>query len=58
MGKIDFKNIKPILQPKKRVAKDPVRFPKVINGFENKSKRDFNNYLNMEYKMLITEMFK
>lgn len=56
--KVDYKNIKPILEPKKREAKDPVRFPKVISKFEDKSKRDFTNYLQMEMKMLATEMNK
>jgi hypothetical protein len=55
---IDVKNIKPILQPKKRLAKDPIRFPKVIGEFEIKSKRDFTTNLQMELKMLINEMYK
>lgn len=53
---IDVKNIKPILQPKKRIAKDPIRYPNVISIFEEKSKRDFTTYLQMETKMIVTEI--
>ena len=50
---IDFKKIKPVLN---KNTKDPVRYPKVILGYEGKSKRDFNVYLQAETKMLIKEM--
>ena len=53
---MDFKNIKPILQTKKRIVKDPIRYPNVISSFEEQSKRDFTAYLQMETKMLITEI--
>lgn len=55
---IDFKKIKPILEPKNRVATDPIRFPKVIGTFEDKSKKDFAVNIQMELKMLVNEMYK
>lgn len=56
--KIDIKNIKPILNPKDRRAKDPIRFPKVINGYEQQSKRDFHKSLTIEFDMLTKELIK
>lgn len=50
------KAIKPVLEPKKRKAKDPVRYPKVIEPIEDGSKRRFTTYLQMEQKMLLKEM--
>jgi len=52
---IDVKTIKPV---KKELVKDPIRFPRVIGEFEGKSKKDFSTNLQMEFKMLISEMYK
>lgn len=43
---IDFKNLK--LIKNKRLVKDPVRFPKVIDVYENASKRAFKNSIELE----------
>lgn len=55
---MNYKKLKPVLNPKNRKAKDPVRYPKVINGYENKSKRDFTKSLELEINMLIKELNK
>jgi hypothetical protein len=52
---IETKGLKPV-PVKKKVNKDPIRYPKVISVFEDKSKKDFSTYLAMETKMLITEI--
>lgn len=55
--KEDLKGIRPILQTKKNpTVKDPVRFPKVIDEYENKSKRDFANSLSLEQQQLFSKM--
>lgn len=56
MKQIDYKSVK--LDSR---LKDPVRFPKVINGFEQKSMRDFRESLNLEFehiKIEINKIFK
>ena len=46
---MDFKKIKPILQTKKKPkVTDPVRFPRVINNYEDQSKRDFAKSIHLE----------
>ena len=46
---MDYKSLKPILKTKKNPqVKDPIRYPNVINGFENQSKRDFSKSLESE----------
>lgn len=52
------KTMRPVLEPKKRKAKDPVRYPDVIEPIEDGSKRMFTTYLQMEQKMLINEINK
>jgi hypothetical protein len=37
---------------------DPIRFPKVINGFEGQSKKDFEKSLNIEQEHLLNQMLK
>ena len=53
---IDLKNIKYV--PIKHVAKDPVRFPKVINVFEEKSKKDFKESIKLEIQHVIKEALR
>ncbi|MCK9544768.1 MAG: hypothetical protein M0R03_22355, partial [Novosphingobium sp.] len=52
------KAMRPVLEPKKRTAKDPIRYPKVIEPIEDRSKRTFTTYLQMEQKMLVNEINK
>lgn len=56
--KIDLKKIKPVLKPKNRKAKDPIRFPRVINAYEGQSKKDFHKSLSLEFEMLTKEIMK
>lgn len=46
-----------ILKPKKKLVKDPVRYPKVIKIYEGESKKDFNKSLSLEIEMLKKEMY-
>lgn len=55
---IEYKNLKPILKKKNPQVKDPVRFPNVINSFENQSKRDFASSLELELKQLHKTMLE
>ena len=34
---IDIKTVRPIVKKERAGVKDPVRFPDVINGYENKT---------------------
>jgi len=52
----DLKGIRPILKKKDPQVKDPVRFPKVILGYENKSKIDFAKSLELEQQQLYKQM--
>lgn len=55
--KEELKGIKPILKTKKEAkVKDPIRFPKVISGFEDQSKRDFAISLRLEQDQLFKQM--
>ena len=39
---MDFKNLKPILQSKKKPqVTDPVRYPNVVNGYEDEFKKNY-----------------
>lgn len=37
---IDIKTVRPIVKKERTGVKDPVRFPDVINGYENETKRN------------------
>ena len=54
--KIEVGKIRPILEPKNRVAKDPIRYPKVIGVIEDTSKRNFTEYLQLEQKMILKQI--
>lgn len=56
--KEELKNIRPILKKKDTQVKDPVRFPNVINKFENQSKKDFSESLKIEQEHLYSQMDK
>jgi hypothetical protein len=56
--KEELKNIRPILKKKDPIMRDPVRFPLVINGFENQSKKDFSESLKIEQEHLYSQMKK
>lgn len=56
--KEELKNTRPILKKKDPIMRDPVRFPNVINGFENQSKKDFSESLNIEQEHLLKQMNK
>jgi len=50
---MNVKSVRPILKTKKNPkVKDPMRYPNVITGFENQSKRDFGYSLELELKQL------
>ena len=55
--KEELKNIRPILKREPKMV-DPIRFPKVINGFEGQSKKDFEKSLNIEQEHLLNQMLK
>lgn len=40
MAGIDIKTVRPIVKKERAGVKDPVRFPDVINGYENETKRN------------------
>lgn len=52
--KIDFKNIK--LIKNKDHVKDPPRYPKVINEYENSSIRAFRDSLSFEIQQIVKEI--
>lgn len=53
---IDIKTVKPIVKKESAGVKDPVRFPDVINGYENESKRLFNEELNILFADIVKKM--
>lgn len=53
---IDIKTVKPIIKRERGGVKDPVRFPDVINGYENESKRVFNEELNLMFADVVKKM--
>lgn len=56
MSGIDIKTVKPVVKKERAGAKDPVRFPDVINGYENESKRIFNEELNLLFADVVKKM--
>lgn len=56
--KEELKNIRPILKKKDPQVKDPIRFPNVILGFENQSKKDFSESLKIEQDHIFSQMEK
>lgn len=53
---IDIKTVRPIVKKERAGVKDPVRFPDVINGYENESKRIFNEELNLLFADVVKKM--
>lgn len=53
---IDIKTVRPVVKKEKAGVKDPVRFPDVINGYENESKRIFNEELNLMFADVVKKM--
>jgi len=53
---IDIKTVRPIVKKERTGVKDPVRFPDVINGYENESKRLFNEELNLLFADVVKKM--
>lgn len=53
---IDIKTVRPVLKKERAGVKDPVRFPNVINGYENESKRIFNEELNLLFADVVRKM--
>lgn len=53
---IDIKTVKPVVKKERAGVKDPVRFPNVINGYENESKRVFNEELNLMFADVVKKM--
>lgn len=53
---IDIKTVKPVVKKERTGVKDPVRFPDVINGYENESKRIFNEELNLLFADVVKKM--
>jgi len=53
---IDIKTVRPVVKKEKAGVKDPVRFPDVINGYENESKRLFNEELNLLFADVVKKM--
>lgn len=56
MSGIDIKTVKPVVKKERAGVKDPVRFPDVINGYENESKRLFNEELNLLFADVVKKM--
>ncbi len=53
---IDIKTVRPVVKKERTGVKDPVRFPDVINGYENESKRLFNEELNLLFADVVKKM--
>lgn len=54
---IKYKNPPLYLQPKKHAeVKDPPRYPKVINGYENVAKKIFHKGLEYMYSDMVVTM--
>ena len=53
---IDIKTVRPVVKKERAGVKDPVRFPNVINGYENESKRLFNEELNFLFADVVKKM--
>ncbi len=53
---IDIRTVRPVVKKERAGVKDPVRFPDVINGYENESKRIFNEELNLMFADVVKKM--
>lgn len=53
---IDIRTVRPVVKKERAGVKDPVRFPNVINGYENESKRIFNEELNLLFADVVKKM--
>lgn len=53
---IDIKTVRPVVKKERAGVKDPVRFPNVINVYENESKRLFNEELNLLFADVVKKM--
>ena len=53
---IDIKTVRPVVKKERAGVKDPVRFPNVINGYENESKKLFNEELNLLFADVVKKM--
>lgn len=53
---IDIRTVRPVVKKERAGVKDPVRFPDVINGYENESKRLFNEELNLLFADVVKKM--
>ena len=53
---VDIKTVKPVVKKERAGVKDPVRFPDVINGYENESKRLFSEELNLLFADVVKKM--
>lgn len=53
---IDIRTVRPVVKKERAGVKDPVRFPDVINGYENESKRLFNEELNLMFADVVKKM--
>ena len=50
---------RPVLQDKKPpTVKDPVRYPKIVNGYEDIAKRLFSKTLNATFESMVKKMVK
>lgn len=56
MSGIDIRTVRPVVKKERAGVKDPVRFPDVINGYENESKRLFNEELNLMFADVVKKM--
>ena len=53
---IDVRSVKPIVKKRAKGVKDPVRFPGVINAYENESKRIFNKEMNLMFSDMVKKL--
>ena len=56
VSSVDIKTVRPVVKKERAGFKDPVRFPDVINGYENESKRLFNEELNLLFADVVRKM--
>lgn len=56
VSSIDIRTVRPVVKKERAGVKDPVRFPDVINGYENESKRIFNEELNLMFADVVKKM--
>lgn len=53
---IDLKTLRPVVGKERKGVKDPVRFPSVINAYENESKKIFNDEVNLLFADLVKKI--